>query len=214
MKLQRPSLVLLLSAALLAGGVALYETQKNPNSSSSDVDQSASQKVFNFSEDAIAVLTIATARSATAPDSSPPPSPAPQAPIVALRKIDGQWQLSAPLKVPADESTVLFLTNLLTTAQRDRTLAVSRDRAAEFGLDNPLATIDITLTDQQKHKLVLGKPSFDRTVLYAAIDPNPEEEQLTVALVSPQFANAVNRELQEWQAVKDENPADAAPGKL
>jgi Domain of unknown function (DUF4340) len=231
MKLQRTAFGLLFAAALLAGIVAVSEGQKKP---SARVDQPASQRVFDFGEAAIAFVTIETTRPAPQPtpvasptasanpsaNSSPTPTPTPSPTpspnlipqAIAVERVAGQWQLSAPLKVPANEPTVAFLTNLLTTTQRDRTLNVSPDRAAEFGLDKPMGTIGITLTDQQKHKLVLGKLSFDRTWLYALIDPDPQAKELVVSLVSPQFANAVDRDLKEWQVVKKVDPiADQSP---
>jgi hypothetical protein len=208
MKLQRTSLALLLSAALLAGGVVIYEARKPGPTASQMSDQAASQKVFDFAESAIVFLTIETnalGRSngiAATPTAAPTGAPSSGQLIqaVSLERVNGQWALSAPLQAPANAATVLFLTNLLTTAQRDRTLEVSRDRAAEFGFDAPQATIDITLADQTKHQLVLGKLSFDRTFLYAQIDPDANAKTLSVSLISPQFANAVNRELKEWQA--------------
>jgi Domain of unknown function (DUF4340) len=227
MKLQRTAFGLLFAAALLAGVVAVSEGQKKP---SAQVDQPASQRMFDFGEASIAFVTIETLRPApkpaptasptpgSNPSSNPSPTPSPTASpnlipqAIAVERVAGQWQLSAPLKVPANEPTVAFLTNLLTTTQRDRTLNVSPDRAAEFGLDKPTGTIGITLTDQQKHKLVLGKLSFDRTWLYALIDPDPNAKELVVSLVSPQFANAVDRDLKEWQVVKKVDPiADQSP---
>ncbi len=194
MKLQRTSFGLLVIAALLAGVVAVYEQQQKTSSAGSAVDQPASQRVFDFNEDAIALMTIATRR-----------------PPVTIERVAGQWRLSAPLKRPANPATVAFLTNLLTTTQRDRTLVVSPDRAAEFGLDQPTGTISITLADQQQHKLVLGKPSFDRTFLYALIDPDPQAKELSVSLISPQFANAVDRDLTEWQVGKKADQTVATP---
>jgi Domain of unknown function (DUF4340) len=194
MKLQRTSFGLLVAAALLAGIVAVYEQQQKTSRTATNVDQPASQRVFEFDETAIALVTIETRR-----------------PPVTIERVDGQWRLSAPLKVPANEATVAFLTNLLTTTQRDRTLNVSPDRAAEFGLDQPLGTISITLADQTKHKLVLGKPSFDRTFFYALIDPDPQAKELAVSLVSPQFANAVDRDLREWQVEKPVEQGVASP---
>jgi hypothetical protein len=185
MKLQRTSFGLLVIAALLAGVVAVYEQQQKAVPAATGVDQPASQRVFDFSEDTIALVTIETRR-----------------PAVTIERVAGQWRLSAPLKVPANAATVAFLTNLLTTTQRDRTLNVSADRAAEFGLAQPTGTITTTLTDQKQHKLVLGKPSFDRTFLYALIDPDPNAKELAVSLISPQFANAVDRDLAEWQVEK------------
>ncbi len=193
MKLQRTAFGLLVAAALLAGIVAVSEQQKT-TAPVNPVDQAASQRVFDFGEDAIAVVTIESRR-----------------PAVTIERVDGQWRLSAPLKVPANAATVAFLTNLLTTTQRDRTLNVSRDRAAEFGLDQPMGQLTITLNDQQKHQLVLGKPSFDRTFLYALIDPDPNAKELAVSLVSPQFANAVDRDRKEWQVEKTVDKTVATP---
>jgi Domain of unknown function (DUF4340) len=194
MKLQRTSFGLLVAAALLAGMVAVYEQQQKTATTAPGVDQPTSQRVFAFEEAAIAMVTIETRR-----------------PPVTIARMYGQWRLSAPRKVPANEATVAFLTNLLTTTQRDRTLNVSPDRAAEFGLDQPLGTISITLADQKQHKLVLGKPSFDRTFLYALIDPDPQAKELAVSLISPQFANAVDRELAEWQVEQPVEQGVATP---
>jgi Domain of unknown function (DUF4340) len=194
MKLQRTSFGLLIVAALMAGIVAVYEQQQKTSPTGSAVDQPASQRVFDFDEAAIALVTIETRR-----------------PPITIERVDGQWRLSAPLKVPANPATVAFLTNLLTTTQRDRTLNVSPDRAAEFGLDQPMGTITITLADQKKHKLVLGKPSFDRTFLYALIDPDPQAKELAVSLISPQFANAVDRDLAEWPVEKKVDQTVATP---
>ncbi len=227
MKLQRTSFGLLVIAALLAGVVAVYEQQQKTSSAGSAVDQPASQRVFDFNEDAIALVTIATRRPAPKPSpnpaADPPASPSPRpSPTVTsspswvpmtltIERSSGQWRLSAPLKLPANPATVAFLTNLLTTTQRDRTLVVSPDRAAEFGLDQPTGTISITLADQTQHKLVLGKPSFDRTFLYTLIDPDPQAKELSVSLISPQFANAVDRDLTEWQVEKKVDQTVATP---
>jgi Domain of unknown function (DUF4340) len=194
MKLQRTSFGLLIVAALMAGIVAVYEQQQKTSPIATSVDQPASQRVFDFDEAAIALVTIETRR-----------------PPITIERVDGQWRLSAPRSVPANPATVAFLTNLLTTTQRDRTLNVSPDRAAEFGLDQPTGTITITLTDQKRHQLVLGKPSFDRTFLYALIDPDPQAKELSVSLISPQFANAVDRDLAEWQVEKKVDQTVASP---
>jgi Domain of unknown function (DUF4340) len=227
MKLQRNAFGLVVAAVLLAGVVAVSEGQRKSSNPASGVDQATAQKLFDFAEGAIALVTIETRRPASkptpiaspapeaaptaSPTASPAPSPALLTTAMTIERVDGKWQLSAPLKVPANESTVAFLTNLLTTTQRDRTITISPDRAAEFGLDQPTATIAITLTDQTKHRLILGKPSFDRTFMYAQIDPDPNAKELAVALISPQFANAVDRELKEWQVEKKSEQPSVQP---
>jgi Domain of unknown function (DUF4340) len=227
MKLQRTAFGLVVASVLLAGVVAVSEGQKKSSIPAVGVDQTAAQKLFDFAEGSIALVTIETRRPAPkptptaspvpeaapmpSPTASPTTSPTWQTTAITIERVDGKWQLSAPLKVPANDSTVAFLTNLLTTTQRDRTITISPDRAAEFGLDQPTATIAITLTDQTKHRLILGKPSFDRTFLYAQIDPDPNAKELAVALISPQFANAVDRELKEWQVEKKSEKPETQP---
>jgi hypothetical protein len=184
MKLQRNALVLLISAAVLAGGVYFYETRKpNPEQNNAAGSGSSSrEKIFNFQEGEISFLSIQVGEQ-----------------TVAIERSTGKWMLSAPVKVPANDPVVAFLTNLLVTGERDRVLTVGADRKSEFGLDRPTGSIEITLNNQQKHRLVLGKLSFDRSTLYAQIDPQQDSSELKVSLISPQFDNAIRRKLDEWQ---------------
>lgn len=241
MKIQRTPLILLFSAAFLAGGVAVLEANKTATESAPQTDQSVSQRLFEFEEGQIVFLTIersnlsvpAESQSTLQPNVSPAaeplvtespvpdvpavvpsPSAAPTAvkpPVISLELVDNQWQLSVPLQVPAAESSVAFLTNLLATGQRQQTLNIRRDRLAEFGLDNPAATITITLQDQTQHRLVLGKPTFDRTLLYALIDPDKDANELAVSLVSLQLMNAVDRDLKEWLAEPEKSAGQVKP---
>jgi hypothetical protein len=192
MKLQRHALGLLLAAALCAGGVYFYETRK-PNPEAVNADGGAIAKLFPFKEEEIIFLTIQAG-----------------AQTIAIEKQNNKWQLSAPAKLPANEAVVAFLTNLLTTGNRDRVLTVPIDRKAEFGLDQPTGTIEITLNNQKKHRLVLGKMSFDRSSVYAQIDPDNNAKELQVSLLPPQFANAVDRKLAEWQE-KTASPSPSPP---
>jgi Domain of unknown function (DUF4340) len=209
MKLQRNPLLLMLSAALLAGGVYVYETRKpNPDqpigANPSGANPSGSDAIFNFKEEEITFLTIATPQQVISVEKPADEKPADEKP-------PAKWQMSAPTKVTASEPIVAFLTNLLVSGKRDRVLTVGTDRKAEFGLDQPIATIDITLSNQQKHQLILGKLTFDRTALYAQVDPDRNAKDFAVSLISPQFANAVNRKLEEWQEKKPTASPTASP---
>ncbi|WP_353258786.1 hypothetical protein [Prochlorothrix hollandica] len=110
-----------------------------------------------------------------------------------------QWQLVQPLPGPANDGSVAFLLNLLVTGASDRTLEVSADRAPEFGFDQPFATITVTLKDGSSHRLVLGSPDFNRTALYAQVDPPEAPTTLTVRLIPITFEQAVTRPLNDWQ---------------
>jgi Domain of unknown function (DUF4340) len=97
---------------------------------------------------------------------------------------------------------VAYLTNLLATGKPDRVLKVTADRKPEFGLDSPQATIEFKAKDGQTHRILLGKPTYNRSALYALVDPDPKAPDLAVSLVSPDFENAVNRPIGEWQPPK------------
>ena len=101
--------------------------------------------------------------------------------------------------VPASEAVVAFLTNLL-MSPRERVIQVPAMRRSEFGLDQPLATIEITTVNQQRHSLILGRLNFDRTGLYALVDPsvNPNAD-LSVMVVPTSFESAVMRNGLEWR---------------
>ena len=92
------------------------------------------------------------------------------------------------------------MTDLLTKGKTENIIPVPVSRLSEFGLDKPFAVIDIKLQSQEKHQLVLGKPNFNNTLLYAKVNYTDSNSQsIEVLLVSKDFANAVNRQLSEWE---------------
>ncbi|MDB9484136.1 DUF4340 domain-containing protein, partial [Dolichospermum circinale CS-537/05] len=79
---------------------------------------------------------------------------------------------------------------------------------SEFGLDKPVATIDIKLKNQQSHQLILGKAEFNNRFLYAQADAN---QNLNLLLVSQDFFNAVNRDISEWKQRKEKTNVKPLP---
>jgi len=64
------------------------------------------------------------------------------------------------------------------------------------------------LPNQQMQTIVLGKLNFDRTGLYAAVNPPVDPNMaFSVLLVSPSFESAVTRPVEEWRSAKLKNPA-------
>ncbi|MEB3295120.1 MAG: DUF4340 domain-containing protein [Synechococcales bacterium] len=187
--MQRTSIFLFCSAILLGLGVYGWATTSQPNSSlsSSTQESSESQPIFTFKEEEIQALTVKTLVSDLTVEKNPQPG-----------KVG--WQMTRPDRVAASDAAVAYLTDLLTTAKSDRTLSVKPDRKVEFGLDQPLATVEIQLANQQKQTLVLGKPNFNRTALYAIANPPQDANQdLAVLLVPTTFESAVTRSLAEWK---------------
>ncbi|MFM8004154.1 MAG: DUF4340 domain-containing protein, partial [Dolichospermum sp.] len=105
-----------------------------------------------------------------------------------------EWEIKSPISAPANDAIVSYLTDLLVNGKIARTVSVLPTELSEFGLDKPVATIDIKLKNQQSHQLILGKAEFNNRFLYAQADTN---QNLNLLLVSQDFFNAVNRDISE-----------------
>lgn len=180
MKFQRTSLILVFAALVLGGYVYYTELQKPQQ-----VDQAKSDEkpLFNFKEQDVQAFTVQTPKQ-----------------TVAFEK-SANWTMKKPEVASADESSIAFLLNLLATGKSDRAFNIPVDRKSEFGLEQPSATVDIKLNNQQSHRLIIGKPNFNGNFLYALIDPSANQN-LSVLLIPINFQNAVDRPLAEWKRDK------------
>lgn len=120
------------------------------------------------------------------------------------------WQMTLPNQAPANDASVAYLLNAIVSAKSPPLLTVPAAKQAEFGFDSPLATVELTLKGSKTHRLILGKPDFNRTSLYAQIDPQPGTD-LKISLVSLDFENAVNRPVGEWHKIAPVPPPKAIP---
>lgn len=154
----------------------------------------------------------ASAKPQEKPAASPKPAATPS-PSASPKPAEKPAQGSDKTGVPASDASVAFLLNLLTTGKSDSTLVMTdpAKQRQEYGLDEPVATVEVKLKNQQSHRLILGKPDFNGTFLYAQSDPPPDKsENIEVLLVSPDFQNAVNRPLSEWKSSqKDSKPSES-----
>ncbi len=196
MKLQRSTLILLLSAVLLGSFVYLYEFYwKNQQE---QVKQKQKQ-IFSFSADDVQSLKINNNNLT----------------IELERNKDGdkpKWMMISPEKTPASDSSVVYLMDLLVKGNTDSTVSVTANQLAEFGLQPPQATINITLKNQKTHKLLLGQPNFNNSFLYAQIDPTAKPQgNVEILLVSKDFGNAVNRSLSEWKQPQQKSEEKPSP---
>ncbi|MBD1805945.1 DUF4340 domain-containing protein [Microcoleus sp. FACHB-SPT15] len=184
MKLQRTTLVLVVSALLLGSFVYFYEIQGAPKR---EATKTTKQPIFGFKNDQIQSLTIDGNQETLEFERVSEPVPG--------------WQMKKPKEAAASDAAVSFLVNLLVEGKSDRSFPISANQLQEYGLDKPQATVEVKLKDQKTHKLILGKPDFNRSFLYAQVDPPSGASQpLQVLLVPVDFEYAVNRPLSEWES--------------
>jgi len=196
MKLQRTTLILIVLALGLGGFVYFHEIKVEPQRQAAKAKQG---KLFSFEKEQIQAFTIKN------PEQTLKFERVNQQP--GDEKRISPWQMKFPLDVPASDPSVSFLLNWLVDAKSDRTLTVSADDLQEYGLDKPQAKIEVTLKNQETHELILGKPNFNKSFLYAEADPPVNKpQQREVVLVPMDFQYAVSRPLSEWQAKAEKTP--------
>lgn len=198
MKLQKTTLVLMLIALTLAIGVYFLEIQLANQPNSNQADQ---QKLFDFKESEIIGLNISKVI-----DNKPQ--------VISLVRGDPEtrgdrktslWQIQQPDKSPANDAVVDFLVGLLVETRTKPPLVITDNQFIEYGLNLPLATIEIKLQTQQTFLLILGKQTFDKNSVYAVkevssnTNKNPQTSPRQVFLVPLNFQNAVDRPLSEWK---------------
>lgn len=181
MKLPKTTLILLLLALGLGGFVYFYEIR---GATQRQAAKSNAEELFAFTEDQVKSFSIKN-----------------QGQTLKFEQIDSKWQMKEPNDTPASDASVAFLLSLLETGKSNRTFSVPTTQLAEYGLNQPLSAIAITLKNDETHQLILGKSDFNGSFLYALADPPAKSKgNVDVLLVSPDFANAVNRQLSEWKS--------------
>lgn len=198
MKLQRTTLILMLLALGLGGFVYFYEIKGEPQRQAALVKQ---KPIFSFTKEQVQALTIKTQEQTLQFER--------MSQNAGNKSSLSEWQMKAPNDNPASDPYVSYLLNLLVDSKSDRILNVPATQLPEYGLDKPLATVEVKLNNQQTHQLILGKPNFNNSFLYAQVDPlKSPSGQLNVLLVPLEFQYGVNRPLSEWTA-KDETKKEA-----
>ncbi|MBD3880352.1 DUF4340 domain-containing protein [Phormidium tenue FACHB-886] len=189
----KPSTLFFVLAALLLGGVVLVVQSQSPPAQ--EAQQSEPQNLFAFQEGQVKTLTLQTQLRS----------------LKFERDKDGKWQMLEPDKVPASDASIAFLLNQVATGKSQRSFTVKGGEREEYSFHQPLATIEVTLNNQETHKLILGGYDFNRSNLYALADPPADSQaDLKVLLVSPNFENAVSRPLADWKATAA-SPSPASP---
>lgn len=201
MKFSRTTLILLLLALGLGSFVYFYEIR---GATQREEVKEKQQQIFLFTADDVQSLSITTQKISLSLERNPQQS-------------QPKWLLKSPVSEPANDAIVSYLMDLLVKGKSDRTLSIPANQKADFGLDQPQATINISLKNQKNHQLLLGKPDFNRRFLYVQADPTVKPDgNIDVLLVSTDFENAVNREISEWkQPVENsEQKSTPTPGQL
>ncbi len=208
--LKRRTLLLLVSAIALLGGVLLFEGNRSLTTADGELDQSGEpapssdgqqtgELMFPFAEEDVETLTVER-----------------PADTVAFEKSEeGVWQMTEPEAGLAEPGAIAFLLTQITNPSAN-TLNVPADSLNDFGLDKPTATVNLT-ANGSAYQLAVGGTDFTGDQLYVQATEGPEAEEtdadaleVEIHLVSGGFDNAINRPTSDWLADEEPDASDEA----
>ncbi|MGH7969483.1 MAG: DUF4340 domain-containing protein, partial [Limisphaerales bacterium] len=149
----------LIALAVLAGlwGIFTYYGKKKP-AASSKANSAASKTILPVKGAQIVSFTV------TAEGSKP----------VTCTRNDKTWQITEPIKLAADSSTIQGFLSSLTGATPSETVSEQGGDSKEFGLDPPSATIEVkTDAKPEEFTLRLGGSTPTNNGVYAQVAGQP-----------------------------------------
>ena len=191
MKIQRSTGILVGVAIALTATVAIIETQTGKEFSNDDT-------LFDFAEADVSAFMVER-----------------EDETLAFTKVDNSWQMTEPEETSADPASVAFLLNIITNDTVKETLTTSSDQLNTYGLDNPKATVNLTV-DSKDYILAIGDEDFSGTSVYVMTTLDVTESNPVEVFLIPQgIENGIERPVDDWIA-KSENDStnsdtDAVP---
>ncbi len=151
--------------------------------------------------------------------------------VAGERNSSGQWKITSPTSLPADQSAVSSLLGIFSSLNSERLVEEKAGNLASYGLDAPKLEFELSEKDNKTQKLLLGDqtptgngiyakldgdprvfimPSFDKTSIDKTANDLRDKRLLTldpdkisqVDLVAKKEQVAFGRNKEEWQIVK------------
>ncbi|MGB3790921.1 MAG: DUF4340 domain-containing protein [Phormidesmis sp.] len=220
--LNRGTLLLVVSAIALGGGVLLFENRGDVDRSDG-VEEARGEPLLPFEESAIAQFTLQRPN---------------EADLTFSKDESGIWQMSAPEEKMAEGGAIAFLLSQLTRPS-NRVISADSNSLEDFGLDNPEAIITLkteeTEAKENTYQILVGDADFGGDQRYVqVIDPDSKSDgtvsdetqpqptaseeastspDIKIHLVSSGIISAIERPTNEW-LVAEENETSAGNNQL
>jgi len=94
-------------------------------------------------------------------------------PIVLTKSSSGDWQITGPKPLRADQSAVNGLGSTLSSLNSERVIEDKASDLQTFGLDQPALEVDLTEKDNKTQKLMLGGDTPAGGAVYAMLAGDP-----------------------------------------
>jgi len=93
--------------------------------------------------------------------------------VAAERNGAGQWRITAPATLPADQSAVSSLLGTFSSLNSERLVEEKTANLAPYGLDAPKFEVDLTEKNNQTQSLLLGDTTPAGNAIYAKLGGDP-----------------------------------------
>jgi Domain of unknown function (DUF4340) len=93
--------------------------------------------------------------------------------VAGERNSSGQWNITSPTSLPADQSAVSSLLSTFSSLNSQRLVDEKAGNLASYGLDTPKLEFDLSEKDNKTQKLLLGDDTPTGNGIYAKLDGNP-----------------------------------------
>jgi len=191
MKFSLSTILLAIVALALGAFIYFYDVR---GSQEREAAKATAEQIFDFEKDSVAAIAI------TKPEQT-----------FKFERVKGEddsskWQMKSPEDAPASDPAISFLLDTLVDGKKQKTLSIAASELGDYGLDKPQATIEVKLEGGKTHQVVLGKSDFQRSSLYARIDPPAKDGdgEVEVLLVPFDFEYGIDRPVAEWKEAKPE----------
>ncbi len=89
------------------------------------------------------------------------------------RNSAGQWHITSPTSLPADQSAVSSLLGTFSSLNSERLVEEKAGNLSPYGLDAPKLEVDLTEKDSKTQRLLLGDPTPAGKGIYAKLGDDP-----------------------------------------
>lgn len=210
--LKRGTLLLLMGAIALGGGVLLLEhfqgqntdqaTQDASTAAGNNISEGDGERLFSFEEEEIESFVINRGTDN----------------VAFAKKDDDTWGMTKPEIGLAEGGAVAFLLSQLTNRAVKTLTIESVDKLSNFGLAEPNITVDLVAAGKS-YQVMLGDSDFSGDKRYVrVVDDKARDSQavsdaqtadtpepMTIHVVSGSIVNAVNRPTSEWLTATEDN---------
>jgi hypothetical protein len=94
-------------------------------------------------------------------------------PIVLDKNASGNWQITQPKPMAADQTSVSDALSTLSSLNSERLVEDKASDVKQFGLDPPAAEVDLTEKDNKTQKLLMGDATPTGNAVYAMLAGDP-----------------------------------------